>query len=258
MAGKGKFSPCAYTNDAATPDIRSLLHIKRKTNGSAARKLAAERAMASAAAVAPPPTPPQPLFPLANLNPATSAALNAQLGLLALQHQQLQAQLVQQQQKALLEQQHQALIEQHQHALLQQKNQQLQQRLAETQATQSLTAASLGQGGNAAASAVVAVATAMASSPTAPTNPATAALAALPPPEPSAAAVSTNPVVNVLESAANLKSLLDESGQQTGQDLSQLLLQRLPSQSTIFPESSLLSLNSFFSKHNSVADLEKR
>lgn len=38
IAGKGKMSPCSYVNDAATEDIRSLLLIKRKTNGSAARK----------------------------------------------------------------------------------------------------------------------------------------------------------------------------------------------------------------------------
>lgn len=34
IAGKGKMSPCAYVNDAATEDLRSLLFIKRKTNGS--------------------------------------------------------------------------------------------------------------------------------------------------------------------------------------------------------------------------------
>jgi len=40
IAGKGKMSPCSYVNDGATADIRSLLMIKRKTNGSAARKAA--------------------------------------------------------------------------------------------------------------------------------------------------------------------------------------------------------------------------
>lgn len=50
IAGKGKMSPCSYVNDAATSDIRSLLLIKRKTNGSAARKAAmAQRAAAAAA-----------------------------------------------------------------------------------------------------------------------------------------------------------------------------------------------------------------
>lgn len=46
IAGKGKMSPCSYVNEAATSDIRSLLLIKRKTNGSAARKAAmAQRTM---------------------------------------------------------------------------------------------------------------------------------------------------------------------------------------------------------------------
>jgi HSF-type DNA-binding len=40
IAGKGKMSPCSYVNEAATSDIRSLLLIKRKTNGTAARKAA--------------------------------------------------------------------------------------------------------------------------------------------------------------------------------------------------------------------------
>lgn len=45
IAGKGKMSPCSYVNESATSDIRSLLLIKRKTNGSAARKAMAQRAM---------------------------------------------------------------------------------------------------------------------------------------------------------------------------------------------------------------------
>jgi HSF-type DNA-binding len=44
IAGKGKMSPCSYVNESATSDIRSLLLIKRKTNGSAARKAMAQRA----------------------------------------------------------------------------------------------------------------------------------------------------------------------------------------------------------------------
>lgn len=43
IAGKGKMSPCSYVNENATSDIRSLLHIKRKTNGSAARKAAMQQ-----------------------------------------------------------------------------------------------------------------------------------------------------------------------------------------------------------------------
>jgi hypothetical protein len=45
IAGKGKMSPCSYVNESATTDIRSLLLIKRKTNGSAARKAMAQRAL---------------------------------------------------------------------------------------------------------------------------------------------------------------------------------------------------------------------
>ena len=44
IAGKCKMSPCSYVNECATSDIRSLLLIKRKTNGSAARKAMAQRA----------------------------------------------------------------------------------------------------------------------------------------------------------------------------------------------------------------------
>ena len=54
IAGKGKMSPCSYVNEAATSDIRSLLLIKRKTNGSAARKAAMQqRAAAISGAVNP-------------------------------------------------------------------------------------------------------------------------------------------------------------------------------------------------------------
>jgi len=38
LAGKGKMSPCSYVNDEITPDIRSLLRIKRKTTGSKDKK----------------------------------------------------------------------------------------------------------------------------------------------------------------------------------------------------------------------------
>jgi hypothetical protein len=122
IAGKGKMSPCSYVNDAATGDIRSLLLIKRKTNGSAARKAAMQqRAVAmnlssfpfSALAANP-----AAMAAAATLNPqALTSAMallsdnalrngifqqmgsvepSAQLGLLALQQQQLQ-QLQQQQ-----------------------------------------------------------------------------------------------------------------------------------------------------------------
>lgn len=47
IAGKGKMSPCSYVNEAATSDIRSLLLIKRKTNGTAARKAALQQRAAA-------------------------------------------------------------------------------------------------------------------------------------------------------------------------------------------------------------------
>jgi hypothetical protein len=125
IAGKGKMSPCSYVNDAATGDIRSLLLIKRKTNGSAARKAALQqRAVAmnlssfpfSALAANP-----AAMAAAATLNPqALTSAMallsdnalrnglfqqmgsvepSAQLGLLALQQQQLQQQQLQQQQQ---------------------------------------------------------------------------------------------------------------------------------------------------------------
>jgi hypothetical protein len=49
IAGKGKMAPCSYVNDGATSDIRSLLLIKRKTNGSAARKAAIQQRAANLA-----------------------------------------------------------------------------------------------------------------------------------------------------------------------------------------------------------------
>lgn len=39
LAGKGKMAPCSYTNDATSRDIRSLLTIKRKTNGIKDKKI---------------------------------------------------------------------------------------------------------------------------------------------------------------------------------------------------------------------------
>jgi hypothetical protein len=53
IAGKGKMSPCSYVNEGATSDIRSLLLIKRKTNGSAARKAAMHQRAPSGAGTNP-------------------------------------------------------------------------------------------------------------------------------------------------------------------------------------------------------------
>lgn len=133
IAGKGKMSPCSYVNDAATSDIRSLLLIKRKTNGSAARKAAMQQRAAALnlsnfpfSALA---ANPAAMAAAATLNPQalTSAmallsdsalrngflqqvsagqAQSTQLGLLALQQQQLQ----QQQQQQLQQQQQQNLL----------------------------------------------------------------------------------------------------------------------------------------------------
>mmetsp|Transcript_21306 Transcript_21306/g.32601 ORF Transcript_21306/g.32601 Transcript_21306/m.32601 type:complete len:591 (+) Transcript_21306:111-1883(+) len=52
IAGKGKMSPCSYVNDGATDDLRSLLTIKRKTNGSAAKRHAQRQANESSFAAA--------------------------------------------------------------------------------------------------------------------------------------------------------------------------------------------------------------
>ncbi|KAI2513393.1 hypothetical protein MHU86_867 [Fragilaria crotonensis] len=38
LAGKGKMAPCSYVNDAASPELRSLLLIKRKTTPTTARE----------------------------------------------------------------------------------------------------------------------------------------------------------------------------------------------------------------------------
>lgn len=166
IAGKGKMSPCSYVNDAANSDIRSLLLIKRKTNGSAARKAAMQQRAAALnlsnfpfSALA---ANPAAMAAAATLNPqALTSAMallsdsalrngffqqvssggqnhSAQLGLLALQQQQLQQQQHQQQQhqqqQNLLSQQSQSRpsetkSDHHQQALQhQQQLQQLQQR----------------------------------------------------------------------------------------------------------------------------------
>ena len=152
IAGKGKMSPCSYVNDAATSDIRSLLLIKRKTNGSAARKAAMQQraaafgnfpfsalaanpaAMAAAATINP-----QALSSamallsdsalrngflqqVAAAQNGQGGAAAAQLGLLALQQQQLQQNQQQQQQ-----QQNQASANLFGQALQQQQQQQQQQ-----------------------------------------------------------------------------------------------------------------------------------
>lgn len=85
IAGKGKMSPCSYVNEGATSDIRSLLLIKRKTNGSAARKAAMhQRAPPNTSAGAGPGTgngalPSQGINPaLAGMNFSSMAAASGQ------------------------------------------------------------------------------------------------------------------------------------------------------------------------------------
>lgn len=43
LAGKGKMAPCSYVNDATTNELRSLLHIKRKTGNEPKSKAAEAR-----------------------------------------------------------------------------------------------------------------------------------------------------------------------------------------------------------------------
>merc|ERR1712232_1075128 len=48
LAGKGKMAPCSYTNDATTNELRSLLHIKRKTGNEPKSKAAEKKRVAAA------------------------------------------------------------------------------------------------------------------------------------------------------------------------------------------------------------------
>ena len=82
IAGKGKMSPCSYVNEAATSDIRSLLLIKRKTNGSAARKAAMQQRSATA-------TGPTVSSGLNGLNGVTFPGIAAQPGQVAVLNGQL-------------------------------------------------------------------------------------------------------------------------------------------------------------------------
>lgn len=285
-------SPCSYVNESATSDIRSLLLIKRKTNGSAARKAMAQRAMALGG----------------NLNPALGTglpgiagapglgALGGHAGLSALTQQlQLQKQL------GLIDnsnplsqflmqnqQQHQP---QHSFTDLQQLGglkptmpsiEQLQAQLATLTkqqnqaggASAALNAAAfnLASGG---ASAALGSAPLMSSD-----NPATAALNASssgPGSMPATAAMNSSSdgqTNNLFESATNLKALIgnDQAGNDAQKAAAAAGLSRLPSSTGMFPGSisnaslgnllassnrlsSLLSLNSFLSREPSLADL---
>src|SRR3569832_2119595 len=78
IAGKGKMSPCSYVNEGATSDIRSLLLIKRKTNGSAARKAAIQQRAAAMTSQLNPALLGMNLTSLATANPQAIGGLNNQ------------------------------------------------------------------------------------------------------------------------------------------------------------------------------------
>ena len=294
IAGKGKMSPCSYVNESATSDIRSLLLIKRKTNGSAARKAMAQRAQALSLSGGVNPALGTGLPGLSGAGMGANALGGAQ-GLSALNLNQLQMQkqalgaglygndnplslLVQNQQRQSLTDLTQLgglkpnmpSLEQLQAQLASLSNRQQNQ----GGATAALNAAALNfassipsgsmnlsqfQNDNPATAALNAASSAM---------PATAAMNAA-----SATAGQSN---NLFDSATNLKSLLgnDQVGADApgGRVSSQGLLNRLPSSNGLFPGSvsnaslgnllassnrlsSLLSLNSFLSREPSLADL---
>ncbi|KAG7364550.1 HSF-type DNA-binding protein [Nitzschia inconspicua] len=287
IAGKGKMSPCSYVNESATSDIRSLLLIKRKTNGSAARKALAQRAMAFGG----------------NLNPALATglpgigangfgALGGAAGLSALTQQlQLQKQLGFIDTTNPLSQ----LLMQNQQAQsftdLQQLGglkptmpsiEQLQAQLATLTQQQNQGGASAALNAAAFSLASGGATSALGSSHfLSSDNPATAALNASatgPTSMPATAAMNSNSDVqtnNLFESATNLKALIGND--QGGNDAQKAAaaaagLNRLPSSTGLFPGSisnaslgnllassnrlsSLLSLNSFLSREPSLADL---
>jgi HSF-type DNA-binding len=288
IAGKGKMSPCSYVNESATSDIRSLLLIKRKTNGSAARKAMAQRAMALGG----------------NLNPALGTglpgiagangfgALGGAVGLSALTQQlQLQKQLggfidhtnslsqllMQNQQPHSFTDLQQLgglkptmpSIEQLQAQLATLTNQQNQ---GGASAALNAAAFNLASGG---ASSALGSAHFLSSE-----NPATAALnasASGPASMPATAAMNSNSdgqINNLFDSATNLKALIgnDQLGNEAQKAAAAVGLNRLPSSTGMFPGSisnaslgnllassnrlsSLLSLNSFLSREPSLADL---
>jgi hypothetical protein len=285
IAGKGKMSPCSYVNESATSDIRSLLLIKRKTNGSAARKAMAQRAMALGG----------------NLNPALGTglpgiagasglgALGGAVGLSALS-QQLQFQkqfglmdnsnplsqlLMQNQQRQSFTDLQQLgglkptmpSIEQLQAQLATLTNQQHQ---GGASAALNAAAFNLASGGG---NASLGLSQLQQSD-----NPATAALnASSGGAMPATAAMNSSSdgqVNNLFESATNLKALIgnDQGGNDAQKAAAAASMNRFPSSTGMFPGSisnaslgnllassnrlsSLLSLNSFLSREPSLADL---
>jgi hypothetical protein len=291
IAGKGKMSPCSYVNESATSDIRSLLLIKRKTNGSAARKAMAQRALSLSGGMNPALG-----TGLPGLTGAHGGLQGGQASLSALNQFQMQKQLGaglynNENLSQLLAQNQQ----QHSWNDLQQLGglkpnmpsiEQLQAQLANLSKQQN-------QGG--ASAALNAAAFNLASNGgnfnfsqyQSSESPATAALNSAPSSMPATAAMNAASAAagqsnNLFESATNLKSLLgnDQSGNESQQNTmggnpggrGQNLFNRLPSSNGMFPGnvsnaslgnllassnrlSSLLSLNSFLSREPSLADL---
>lgn len=282
IAGKGKMSPCSYVNESATSDIRSLLVIKRKTNGSAARKAMAQRALSIQGNMNPAlgtglpglASAPGPLSGLGGLGALSQLQAQKQFsaGLLGAHSDNPLSQFLAQNQRQQswndLQQlsglkQNLPSIEQ-----LQAQLASLSQQQNQGSATAALNAAALSMANGANLAQLQHS-----------DNPATAALNAMP------STTATAQSNNLFESAANLKALIGNdqnfveslqakaSGPASGVS-SNHVLNRLPSSSGLFPGftssaslgnllassnrlNSLLSLNSFLSREPSLADFAK-
>jgi hypothetical protein len=272
IAGKGKMSPCSYVNDSASHDIRSLLNIKRKTNGSAARKAALRQAMMSNAT--------SNLGGLPLLNPALLNGLQGMPGasgldLLALrQIQELQQLAQRQQQQQQQSEQQRSLGE----GLFFPSENALNALIAAGQQGQS-------SGGLARLSATASGLSALSGAPIHP-GLGGAPGSAAPMPATAAAAALGQESGNLGESNANLDSFVNDQSAPNKKPStprgvpprlasSQSLLNRLPSSNTIFPDnlstvsltnlmqggmsanrlSSMLSLSGLMSREQSLADL---
>jgi hypothetical protein len=293
IAGKGKMSPCSYVNESATSDIRSLLLIKRKTNGSAARKAMAQRALTLTGGM--------------NMNPALGTGLPGLSGAPGMNQMNLNQNLQALNQLQMQKQFSASLLnsdnplsqllaqnqQQHSWNDLQQLGglkpnmpsiEQLQAQLASLSNQQSQGGASAAL--NAAALGLASNGGSLNFSQFQSESPATAALNAAASSMPAtaatnAASAAAGQVNNLFESATNLKALIgndhagndqQKGGNANGRVPSNSFLNRLPSSNGMFPGnvsnaslgnllassnrlSSLLSLNSFLSREPSLADL---
>jgi hypothetical protein len=276
-------SPCSYVNESATSDIRSLLLIKRKTNGSAARKALAQRALSMSGNVNP---------ALGSGLPGLSGAAAAMGGLGGVQGFSAMNQFQMQKQAlgnfygndnafsqlfAQSQQQRQSWNDLNQLGGLKPNMPSLEQLQAQLA---SLSNRQQNQGNGGATAALNAAAMNLSGSMNLAQfqsdNPATAALNAASSSMPATAAMNAaaGQSNNLFDSATNLKSLLgnDPMGNDARSHGAQGLLNRLPSSSAMFPGSvsnaslgnllassnrlsSLLSLNSFLSREPSLADM---